>query len=66
MATDTAASQRALSLLDAAFFMLESPERMANVGPLMILRPPASSRSPSAFVDHLMRGLARRPVTRCV
>jgi hypothetical protein len=63
MATDTAASQRALSLLDAAFFMLESPERMANGGPLMILRPPASSRSPSAFVDHLMRGLARRPVT---
>lgn len=63
MATDTAASQRALSLLDAAFFMLESPERMANVGPLMILRPPASSRSPSAFVDHLLRGLARRPVT---
>ena len=38
MAAETrTASERALSLLDAAFFMLESEERMSNVGPLLIL-----------------------------
>lgn len=63
MATDPAAPERALSLLDAAFFLLESDERMANVGPLMILRPPAGTRGPAAFADRLLRGLARRPVT---
>jgi WS/DGAT/MGAT family acyltransferase len=63
MADDPAAPERALSLLDAAFFLLESDDRMANVGPLMILRPPAGTRSPTAFAERLLRGLARRPVT---
>jgi WS/DGAT/MGAT family acyltransferase len=63
MATDPAAPERALSLLDAAFFLLESADRMANVGPLMILCPPAGTRGPAAFADRLLRGLARRPVT---
>jgi WS/DGAT/MGAT family acyltransferase len=63
MAADPASPERALSLLDAAFFMLESDERMANVGPLMILRPPPGTRSAAAFAERLLRGLARRPVT---
>ena len=36
---------RLLSILDMAFFMLESKDRMSNVGPLAILRPPARTRS---------------------
>jgi WS/DGAT/MGAT family acyltransferase len=62
MATDPSPPERSLSLLDAAFFLLESDERMSNVGPLMILRPPAGTRSARAFADRLLRELAKRPV----
>ena len=36
---------KALSALDLAFFVLESRERMSNVGPLAILKPPPRTRS---------------------
>ena len=62
MAADLTPAERTLSLLDAAFFLLESEERMFNVGPLMILRPPAGSRSAKAFADRLLRELKKRPV----
>ncbi len=62
MAADPSPSKRSLSLLDAAFFVLESDERMSNVGPLMILRPPPGSRSARAFADRLVRELKKRPV----
>jgi diacylglycerol O-acyltransferase len=61
MAAETrTASERALSLLDAAFFMLESEERMSNVGPLLILRPPADSGGAQAYARRLLRALSRR------
>lgn len=31
--------KKSLSVLDLAFFVLESAERMANIGPLIILKP---------------------------
>lgn len=62
MASKTAAPVRALSLLDAAFFLLESDERMSNVGPLMILRPNAGARGARAFADRLLREIVKRPL----
>ena len=51
-----------LSALDLAFFVLESRERMSNVGPLAILKPPPRTRSPGAFADRLLRAMKKRPV----
>jgi WS/DGAT/MGAT family acyltransferase len=53
---------RALSALDLAFFVLESRERMSNVGPLAILRLPPRARSASALADRLLRAMQRQPV----
>ena len=53
---------QSLSALDLAFFVLESRERMSNVGPLAILKPPPRTRSPGAFADRLLRGMKKRPV----
>ena len=49
-----------LSAMDLAMFMLESPERPFNIGPLVLLRPPAKSR-PGAFADKLRDQLLKRP-----
>ena len=46
---------KTLSAMDAAFFMLESAERMANIGPLAILKPPAEKGTPAEFADWLMK-----------
>jgi diacylglycerol O-acyltransferase / wax synthase len=54
---------RALSALDLAFFVLESRERMSNVGPLAILRPPARARGGAAFADRLLRAMKAQPVS---
>lgn len=53
---------QSLSALDLAFFVLESRERMSNVGPLAILKPPPRTRSPGAFADRLLRAMKKRPV----
>ena len=41
-----------LSAIDLGMFMLESPERPMNIGPLVLLRPPATVK-PGAFADKL-------------
>ncbi len=51
-----------LSALDLAFFVLESRERMSNIGPLAILKPPPGTRKPGAFADRLLRNMKKRPV----
>ena len=48
-----------LSAMDLAMFMLESPERPFNIGPLVLLRPPAKAR-PAAFADKLHGQLLQR------
>lgn len=57
-----AQSTKALSVLDMAFFMLETRERMSNIGPIAILRPPARTRSAKAFADRLMKQMKAQPV----
>jgi len=51
-----------LSMLDLAMFALESAERMANVGPLAILKPPAGYKGSSHFADWLMDRMQKKPV----
>ena len=48
-----------LSFLDAALFLLESPDRHFNVGPLVMLDPPARGRA--GFADRLYARLLERP-----
>jgi WS/DGAT/MGAT family acyltransferase len=48
-----------LSAMDLAMFMLESPERPFNIGPLVLLRPPAGFRG--KFADKLHAKLLQRP-----
>lgn len=48
-----------LSAMDLAMFMLESPERPFNIGPLVLLRPPATAK-PGAFADKLRAQLLKR------
>ena len=62
LAAPQAPATQALSVLDMAFFMLESRERMSNVGPLAILRPPARTRSAKAFADRLLKQMLAQPV----
>jgi len=50
----------ALSALDLAMFLLESPERPFNIGPLLLLRPPP--RSARRFADRLTARMLERPV----
>lgn len=56
------ATIKALSILDMAFFMLETAERMSNIGPLAILKPPAGSANGSKFADSLMDKMKQQPV----
>lgn len=49
-----------LSAMDLAMFVLESPERPFNIGPLVLLRPPAKAK-PAAFADKLRKQLLQRP-----
>jgi len=51
---------RPLSILDLAFFVLETPERPMNVGPLIVLNPPPR-RSARPFADVLYERMMRRP-----
>lgn len=53
---------KALSALDLAFFVLESRERMSNVGPLAILKLPPRTRSAASFADRLLRAMQVEPV----
>jgi WS/DGAT/MGAT family acyltransferase len=48
-----------LSFLDAALFLLESPDRHFNVGPLVMLDPPVRGRA--GFADRLSERLLERP-----
>ncbi len=50
----------ALSALDLAMFLLESPERPFNIGPLVLLRPPQNFRG--NFADRLTAKMLKRPV----
>ena len=56
------AETQALSVLDLAFFVLESKTRMSNIGPLAILQVPAGSGGPRRFADRLMREMKKRSV----
>ncbi len=56
------ARTKGLSMLDLAMFVLESAERMANVGPLAILVPPAGYKGSGHFADWLMDRMQKRPV----
>jgi len=49
----------ALSALDLAMFMLESPARPFNIGPLVLLRPPQGFKG--NFADKLHAKLLKRP-----
>jgi diacylglycerol O-acyltransferase / wax synthase len=49
-----------LSTMDLAMFVLESPERPFNIGPLVLLRPPANAK-PGAFAGKLLDELLKRP-----
>ena len=55
------AHTKALSILDTAFFMLETAERMSNIGTIAILKPPAGTRA-SQFADSLMAKMQEQPV----
>jgi len=50
----------ALSAIDLAMFLLESPERPFNIGPLVLLRPPAGFKG--SFADKLTTKMLKRPV----
>ncbi len=52
---------RTLSLIDFAFFVLETAERPMNVGPLIVLNPPPQ-RGARPFADRLHERMMRRPV----
>ena len=56
------ARTKGLSMLDLAFFVLESAERVGNVGPLAILKPPAGYKSGGHFADWLMQRMQKKPV----
>jgi diacylglycerol O-acyltransferase len=49
----------ALSSIDLAMFLLESPARTLNIGPLVLLRPPAGFKG--NFADKLFAKLLKRP-----
>ena len=49
----------ALSAIDLAMFMLETRERPFNIGPLVLLRPPAGFKG--SFADKLHAKLLKRP-----
>jgi diacylglycerol O-acyltransferase / wax synthase len=49
----------ALSVLDLAMFVLESPQRHFNVGPLILLDPPPHRRK--GFADRLLARMLKRP-----
>ena len=49
----------ALSTIDLAMFMLETRERTLNIGPLVLLRPPAGFKG--NFADKLYAKLLKRP-----
>jgi len=49
----------ALSTIDLAMFLLENPRRTLNIGPLVLLRPPAGFRG--NFADKLYARLLKRP-----
>ncbi|MDM0113692.1 wax ester/triacylglycerol synthase family O-acyltransferase [Variovorax sp. J22R133] len=49
----------ALSVIDLAMFLLETPERPFNIGPLVVLDPPARGRK--TFADRLMAAMLKRP-----
>ena len=49
----------ALSVLDLAMFLLETPQRPFNIGPLVILDPPARGRA--TFADRLRTQMLKRP-----
>ncbi|MGL6111396.1 MAG: hypothetical protein ACRC2B_14990, partial [Rubrivivax sp.] len=49
----------ALSTIDLAMFMLETPERTLNIGPLVLLRPPDGFKG--NFADKLHAKLLKRP-----
>jgi diacylglycerol O-acyltransferase len=50
----------ALSIIDLAMFLFETPERPFNIGPLILLDPP--SGEPAAFADQLVATMLKRPV----
>lgn len=49
----------ALSVIDLAMFLLETPERPFNIGPLIVLDPPAKGRA--TFADRLFVRMLERP-----
>ena len=50
----------ALSVIDLAMFLLETPERPFNIAPLVVLDPPARGRE--TFADQLAARMSKRPL----
>lgn len=50
----------ALSVMDLAMFLLETPERPFNVGPLVVLDPPQKGRD--TFAERLVARMLKRPL----
>ena len=50
----------ALSTIDLAMFLLETPERPFNIGPLIVLDPPVRGRD--TFADRLVSRMRKRPL----
>ena len=50
----------ALSVIDLAMFALETRERPFNIGPLIVLAPPAGFRG--NFADKLVARMLKRPL----
>ena len=50
----------ALSVIDLAMFALETRERPFNIGPLIVLAPPAGFRG--NFADKLVARMLKRPI----
>ncbi|HLA34940.1 MAG TPA: wax ester/triacylglycerol synthase family O-acyltransferase [Rhodocyclaceae bacterium] len=51
-----------LSALDAAFFTLETAERMSNIGSLVIIKPPAQMSNGAEFAEFLLTTMKKKPV----
>jgi diacylglycerol O-acyltransferase len=49
-----------LSVIDLAMFLLETPERPFNIGPLVLLRPPSRSK-PARYADTLVKRMLVHP-----
>ena len=56
------ARTKSLSLLDLGFFLMETAERAANIGPLAVVKIPERFQTGAEFADWLMSKMKAQPV----